>query len=259
MPVSDLFDYFKGQGQLFYRDAGTAGEYKWFGDVPSFEFGQNPTQLKVKENYTGNRGNALTLVQELDTTFSINVRNIAPEVAALLLSGTAVDVNSGTVTNEAFTNPVTVGGYNVLAKNGVITSLVITDSAGSPLTLVLNTHYTHDGYGLVKFLATPGTQPYKAAYSYAASKVNLIQNTAIADKELLFLGKNTARKNASGGFARCRLKLYKCSVLPGETIPFIQADAVAEIALNGSFNIDTTRATTSTTSQYGELVYDDLT
>lgn len=259
MPVGALFDYFKGQGLLLYRDAGSSGEYKWFGDVPSFEFGQNPTELKVKENYTGNRGNALTLVQELDTTFAINVRNVAPEVAALLLSGTAVDVNSGTVSNEAFTNPVTVGGYNVLAKNGVITSLVITDSAGSPAT-VPTTKYSHDGYGLVIFSDITGyTQPFKAAYSYAASKTNLIQNTAIADKEFLFLGKNTARKNASGGYARCRLKLYKCSVLPAETIPFIQADAVAEIALNGSFNIDTTRATTSTTSQYGELVYDDLT
>lgn len=264
MAVENLFDYIKGQGRVYIntRDSNgnPAGAWEWLGDIPSFEFGQAPDELKVKENYTGNRGNALTLITGLDTTFTMNVRNLSPKIAALLLSGTSVDVNSGNVTNEAFRNPVAVGEVDMLAKNGAISSLVITDSAGSPGTATLNTHYTHDGYGLITWLSLGAfTQPFKAAYSFAAHKKAYVQNAAIANRIIRIRGLNTARKTAGSNYARFTLTLYNCSLKPGEAIQFIQPDNIAEIALAGSFDIDPLKTSSSTSSQYGELVYDDLT
>lgn len=260
--VDTLFDYIKGQGRVFMCDRDGSGnpdgKWIWLGDVPNFEMGQAPETLNVKENYTGARGNALSLVTALDTTFSLTLRNLAPDVAKLLMAGAKVSVTGGSASNETLPNPVAVGDFYLLRNAGVISNLVITDSAGSPATLTAGTHYEHDGSGLVTIKALTGTQPYKAAYDFAAKTRVLVQNVAIANKVLRFHGLNTARKNSGGGFARFDLILYNCSLTPGESVPFIQEDEIAEITFAGTFDVDTTKATTSTTSQYGELNYVDI-
>lgn len=259
--MANLFDYIKGQGKIFLADRDVNGNpvapWLWIGDCPDFQMGQAPEEQKVKENYTGFRGNALTLITGLDTTFQFTLRNIEPKIFALMTAGVVLDVAQATITNEAFPSGLVVGDTVLLKTPGKVTALTVQDNLSAPLTL--GTHYTHDGYGQIVILNLASfTQPLKAStYTVATKKEVPIQNQAVSNKYLWFKGVNTARKLSGGGFPRMDLLLYNCSMKPAESIGFIQQDNIAEITLGGSFDIDTTKAQTSSTSQYGTLVYPD--
>lgn len=260
--MANLFDYVSGQGRLFIGSRTSAGllsgTWLWLGDSPNFELGQAVSQQKIKENYTGLRGNAITLNTGVDTSFRFTLRSIEPANFALMTQGAILTTGGVTITTEANFPTLAIGDFHLLSVPGKITALTVIDSAGTPLTLTLGTHYTHDGYGLIKMLALPGTQPYKAStYTVAAKSEVTIQNQTIADKMLRFVGYNTARKTSAGNFARIDLTLYLATLTPAETISFIQPDNIAEPVINGSFDADPTKSTTSTTSQYGVLTYPD--
>ena len=79
-----------------------------------------------------------------------------------------------------------------------ISSLVITDSAGSPATLTLGTDYEADAdAGVIKILSLGAyTQPFKAAGTEAAATANNIFQSTPALQGMRFKGINLANSNA---------------------------------------------------------------
>jgi hypothetical protein len=112
--------------------------------------------------------------------------------------------NSSTVTGGAFAATAfakalaVVGDYLPLPSNKKkVTSLVITDSAGSPATLALDTDYSADAdAGVIKILSVGAyTQPFKAAGTETAgTQLNIFQTTP-ALQGMRFKGINLADSN----------------------------------------------------------------
>src|SRR5690606_31000031 len=116
---------------------------------------------------------------------------------ALFTDGTATEVEAGTVTEEEL--PVIVAGDEVILANPGVSSLVITDSAGSPVTIDPS-HYELDAaYGNLLFNTLPDpapTQPLNAAYSYAARSDLALMNAQEKIIALRYEGINLAEGGA---------------------------------------------------------------
>lgn len=249
------------QGEVFLAERDVSGNpvepFVSIGDAPVFELNLAVDKLTVRESMSGFRRVALSVITGQDSNITINFRDIKPENAALMLYGVVLEVTGATVTNEAFPAGVLAGGRFFLDTRGKISSLVITDSAGTPATVTAS-KYSHDGYGLVTFLDVAGyTQPFKAAYTSAAFKRVPLLSSPAPERALRLIGRNTAAKNSDGSFKRIQLDLFRTQFDPAETLALIQDNEVASVPVNGTALEDETKPDTSTSSRYGDLFYLD--
>lgn len=111
-------------------------------------------------------------------------------------------IAGGAVSATAFAKTAlpTVGDILPLPGNKVkATSVVITDSNGSPVTGVLGTDYELDAdAGVIKVLSVASltTAPWKAAFTEAAATANNIFQTTPANQGMRFKGINVANSGA---------------------------------------------------------------
>jgi hypothetical protein len=247
--------YLSGQGSIYEAERDVSGNplgFRFVGNVPRFEVALNVDTTKHKESTSGQRGTDLELITGKDAELTMTFQDFNKENMALMLYGLINAIVSGSITNEAFTNPVVVGSPYAL-KNTKVSALVITDSAGTPATLVAGTDYTADvDYGLVTFLNL-GTyvQPFKAAYTKAAQSQVALFKAAQPERWVRFLGINTA--NANKRFA---VDLYRVGFLPTAGLPFIN-DAVADFEVRASLLQDPTKPATGLLGQYGNVMFID--
>lgn len=185
----------------------------------------------IKESCSGNKLTFAQIETEKSAECALDMADFDKDMLAYALGGTLTAVTGSTVTGEAFPT-MAVGDTNSL-KYTDVSSVVITDSAGTPATLVLNTDYSIESaaHGLISILNV-GTyvQPFKAAYTYAAQgNVVGFNNTGI-EKGVVYQGLNTQDG-----------KKYKV------IIPRIS------FALDGEFNLLSTEETTI--SLKGQMLY----
>jgi hypothetical protein len=133
--------YLSGQGKCYeaQRDInGNALFFRFLGNVPLFELALNITTVEHKESTSGYRLIDLRLITEKKVDLTMNVQEFTPENLALMAYGTLNTSSSGSVTNELLGGGSTaiVNGSILALKNANITSLALTDSAGTPATLV---------------------------------------------------------------------------------------------------------------------------
>lgn len=172
-------NYFSGQGEVLIakRDSnGNPGAFFMVGNSPKFEVGLSVERRKHKESRSGQR-----LIDKIQTTtkggeVNMTLEDIRKDNLALILSGKKVSLSSGSYTSgspDTFPSGLVVGSVVKLAKPNA-SSLVVKDSAGTPATLTLGTHYRvlDADHGIVEILSLGSfTQPFKAEYSYAATDV----------------------------------------------------------------------------------------
>ena len=82
--------YYSGQGSLYVaqRNAdGTPQNFVELGNVPSLELSIEVTKFEHKESQSGSRAVDLTIVQEKNGTFTMNLESITPENLALAFWG----------------------------------------------------------------------------------------------------------------------------------------------------------------------------
>lgn len=188
-------NYYSGQGDVLIalRDAsGNPGSFFMIGNAPKFELAHEVQRRKHQESRSGGR-----LTDKIQSTskggrINITFEDIRKDNVALLLGGSKVSLGSGSYTSgspDTFPTGLVVGSIVKLAKPNA-SSLVIKDSAGTPVTLTLNTHYRilDADFGLVQILSLGSlTQPFKAEYSYAATDV-VTALTANDDTEYFVYG-----------------------------------------------------------------------
>lgn len=167
----------------------------------------------------------------------------------MALYGAASTIAGSTVVAETFPT-VAVGDYVKTARQK-LSSIVVKDSAGTPATLTLGTHYevTSADHGTIKFLNLASfTPPFKIDYTYAAvDNVNMFTQGSV-DRWIKFDGLNTVDTNKA-----CLVELFKCSVDPVSQIDFI-GDDIMKFELSGGALYDSTKAADTVLGQFGRLI-----
>lgn len=252
------------QGEIFLAERSVGGNpilpYESIGDANVFDVGNSVDKLTIKESISGFRKTAVSIITGQENTGTINFRSIKPENFAIMALGLVIDVAGSTVSNEAFPPGLSVGDILFLDKPGKVTAITLVDNTGSPVTLILGTHFEHNGYGQIRIKSLEGlTQPLKAStYTVVAIKRVPIQVQSPPERALLFEGVNTAEFNADGTFKRVRLIYYRIRFNPVETFSWIQESDALSTPVTIDILDDPTKVVSSTQSATGELIYLDV-
>jgi hypothetical protein len=241
---------FSFQGKVFLGTrltGGKPGALFWVGDAPKCDVSLQTEAEDQKESYSGNRLTSARLQKGNTANVALTLNWASGKNLALGLYGTELAVSSGTATAEVLPT-VAVGDYVVLQHGGV-SSVVVTDSAGSPVTLTPGTHYDVDSAngGVLKIKNLGSfTQPLKAAYTYTASADVTMFTSAPPERYLFLDGKNTVDGSP------VRLRLYKVRFDPSSSIPCIN-DGFGQLELSGSVLYDSEAAADANLGGFGKL------
>lgn len=244
--------YFSGQGKLKLAPIAsgvvTAG-YRWVGNVPDFKPAFAASKFEHKESYTGQRLPDKTITTELKSTFTATLEDWSPENMALATRGTAQKTTSGAVTDEL--SPATLAaGETWLLKNGNISALTITDSAGIPVTVDTDDYTVDVAYGAVTLVDVSGyTLPLKASYTKGVVDVVPFFTEAVKEVALLFEGINTADGNK-----KVRAELYRVALDPTKELGLI-TENFGQFVMEGTALIDETKGADPLFGKFGRIVY----
>lgn len=244
--------YMSGQGKVMVADVanGVPGVFRRVFDAAEFTISGDIEIEEVTENESGNRLTALRQQGAKKMNVSFKLRHWTDKNNAMMLYSVPQLIAASTVSNEVFPNPVAVGDFVRLQKPRV-SSVVITDSAGSPATLTANTHYrvTSADHGTIEILNLASfVQPLKAAYSFAAHVNTPMFSTGIVERWFRFEGVNTA--NANEPFL---VELYRVSMDPVRNLELINS-RTWEGDMQGSALYDETKAADTVLGQFGRVV-----
>lgn len=248
----DTFYYGQGRVSLAELDASTGlpGAFRYIGDVSALTAKMTTEQVKHIESNTGFRSLAASFDSSKSLSLDMTLHSIDPDNLALAIRGAVQSTAGGTVTGESLGAALVAGDEVYLANPGV-SDLVITDSAGTPATLVLDTDYTVDlNFGRVTILDVGSyTQPFLAAYTYAARKAVGFFTTAQKNYALRYEGVNLAENNAP-----TRVDYYKLA--PGvlqELQHITTGTDVAGMAITGDVLQDQTKSANGPLGQFGAI------
>ncbi|HEX8336080.1 MAG TPA: hypothetical protein VF621_05080 [Pyrinomonadaceae bacterium] len=179
IPDSVKSNYFSGQGDVIIAkrsSAGVPGSFWLIGNAPKFEVKPTMERREHRESRSGNRLVDKTQTTTKGGTLDITFEDIRKDNLALLLSGKKVTLPPGSFTAgspDTFPAGLVVGSLVKLTRPNA-SSIVVKDSAGTPVTLTAGTHYRvlDAEHGLIEILSLGAfVQPFKAEYSYAQTDV----------------------------------------------------------------------------------------
>ena len=161
------------QGYVFIHertDAGGPGRGWWVGNVPEAKLELSQDKEEKQESFTGARGLYDTIITKKAARLTGTFDEWMTKNLALGLYATEVAASSASVSGEALPTGLTIGDIFSL-QHPYASSLVITDSAGTPAT-VDAAAYAKTGHNSrsyqVKSSLSGYTAPFTAAYTYAA-------------------------------------------------------------------------------------------
>ena len=186
---------FSLQGYLRIGDIlpnGSIGKLRWLGNVPEAQLQLNTEATDKTEDFSGQRLQIGRLGTGTTAAFNYTLDYWSAANLALAFNANESAIAASTVTGETFPTGL-VAGDLVRLDHPFASSLVITDSAGAPVT-VPPANYRIEGHSeSVVNIVTPGAflQPFRAAYAYAAAS-NLVLFSRIGRAVYLqFDGVNT--------------------------------------------------------------------
>lgn len=193
----------------------------------TLKFNFKQTTKNIRETDSGQHLTFATLESGKEAGASLEMVDFDRTMLAMAMYGTTALVPAGTVTNEAF--PTVVAGDVVHTKHPIISTVVIKDSAATPVTLTLGTHYTVDSadHGRIN-IVDPATltQPFKIDYDNAAyGNIAAFSATSVT-KGIIFDGINT-----SDG-SKVRVIVPRIKFSPTKDFDWL-GDAEAVLALEG--------------------------
>jgi hypothetical protein len=230
--------------------SGKCGALKWLGDNSELSLKLTTDKSERTESWSGNRLTSAVLQKAKKAEISLKPNQLNSTVLALALYATVNAIAAGTVTAEPLPAGLLVGDTVVLDHQNS-SAWAITDSTGTPKTLVKDTDYKVESAAaslitLLTLGTPPWVEPVKAAYSYAAA-VDLAMFTApIPERYLVFDGINTLTSE------RVLLRLYRCQLDPVSDLALISSD-LGEMSLGGSVLFDTVNAADATLGGFGKI------
>ncbi len=171
----------------------------------------------------------------------------------LILHGKKTAYAGGSVSAQNFPAGIVAGEtYELPGMTGTPSAVIITDSAGSPVTLGAGTDYTVDlNFGTVTFLIVTGkTQPFRAVYTQAASTRASILAQEVPNKYLRFeginIGNNDGNKNVIA-------KIYNGKLMPAKKVD-LKGEDYAMFEIEVECLIDPNKAEDPELGRYGSLL-----
>lgn len=243
---------FSGQGEisLHTRTNGLPDAGQLLGDTNNFKV---TTSTEVEDHLEKRSGNRLTngrLQKANKVNVSFDLENWTKENLAIGLYATIVAGGAGTVTAELMPNPLEIDKRVILAHQNV-SSVVVTDSTGSPKTLPAGQYEVSAKPGSIVFTditsGAPYVLPFKAAYSYAEMSWLTMFTQTIPERWLRFEGVNTGHNNDP-----VVVDLYRVSFDPFSDLSLIN-DSYASIPLAGSALYDSTKADSGAFGRFGRM------
>lgn len=254
----NVLEYFSGQAKIYAgqrRSNGMPGPLRWVGDA-LMEFGFTPNETKFKENFTGQRGDGLVLPGDTEANLTVTFLQFNNENFAMASRGEEVaqdvDPVTGRVIAEALPN---VGEFLSLQAFNV-SAVTVTDSTGSPKTLVADTNYRlHAKSGDVEILDLTTGGPYVAPLlaGLTPGAVDFIRMMSGSAREywIKAVGVNTV---PGATFKNFVAEFYRWSPPPSESLSLIQdGQSRLESPIAGSVIADTTKTASDEFGYYGRL------
>lgn len=242
---------FSFQGKVYAGERLPSGKLSkpiWMGNVPTMTLQMSTETTNKTESFSGNRLQYGRLQRGKTATLNLTFDEFLPKNVALALWATDLTVASGTVTAEAFENGLLAGDH-VKLDHPFASSIVITDSNGTPATLTPNTDYevVSPNAGLIKLLSVASfTQPFNAAYSYAARDSFTLFTAAPPERYIMLDGINTETNEP------VIVTLYRCKFDPVSDLGLIHEE-YGQFPLSGSVLYDTVNAANANLGGFGRI------
>lgn len=251
--MSGTTQYFSFQSRISVAKRGSDGSMgavSWLHNVAEAKLEVNTSDETTKETFTGERGIDDVFTTERTVKLTTKLYQFDLDAWARAFEGSKYTVAAGSVSAEVLPSSLVAGDY-VKLDHERVSSLVLTDSTGAPVTLVLGTHYalTSAFAGMVEILSVTGlTQPIKAAYSYAETNALALFKAAAEEGYLMLDGENT-RDNSPvyAEFYRAKPKLTG-------SIDLLNNSGNGTYELEWTVLVDGTKASDSVLGRYGRLV-----
>lgn len=245
--------YLLGRGSLNMatrnQTTGLPGTLIDLGEVPDFTI--SPT-VEWADNMNTQRPLAvkdLHVVKSLSLAVSMTLKEITPANLAVMGFGAVVAEGNGVFTDQALPSGLIVGDRVQLPGGRTMaSSIVVKDSAVTPVALTVGTHYSVDAnFGIITILSLGSfTQPFTVSGTEATGKSSVaFLNQRLVEKYLLFNGYNIANDDR-----RVVVELFRVSFSPASSIQF-KGDEVASFELSGEALADATKGTDPTYGNYG--------
>lgn len=231
------------------------GAFKDLLNQKSFEFGFKQDWEDHKETGSGQRLLDASFSKGKEGTLDIELNDYSSQNWGLLLGATVTEVAPSTATGEVVTPALPAVGDILTLDHGNATSIVLTDSTGTPKTLVAGTHYKlldNGVFGSLQVLditTAPGpfTGAIKAAYSYAAQTLGTMMTAEDAEYWVRFEGINSVDQK------RYLYEFYRVKFSPADKVALI-ADTYSSSKLSARVLADASKASDPTLGMFGRVI-----
>lgn len=254
-----VLEYFSGQGKIFLGQrlpSGMPGPLTWVGDA-LMEFGFTPNETKFKENWTGQRGDALKLPGETEANLQITFLQFDAENYKIATRGTVVTQDVTPVVDRVIAAaPPAVGDVLLLNAFGLSAVTIEDSTSGTPKTLTPDVNYTIDTKaGQIEIIDITTGGPFTGAIkaSFTPSAVEFIKMMSGSGDEywVRFVGINTV---PGAQFPHVTADFYRWSPPPSETMSLIQdGQSRLEAPLAGSLLADATKTADGDFGYFGRM------
>lgn len=195
----EKFHYGQGEVQVARWNGNTPpGPNDWIKlwDVGALSLALTRESLTHKESRTGSKLEVREWANGQTCAVNATINAVNTHNLGLVLSSTPQDIAGGSISGKALPTGVEVGDLIILDHVGV-SALVVTDSAGAPVTIANSNFEIAGGYGQFEVKSLPSgpapTQPLNLAYTYAAARaVGILADTNSAKVALRYNGINLA-------------------------------------------------------------------
>lgn len=247
--------YFSGQGKVFIAERDGNGNplaFRYVGNVPDLKINLTTDKVEHMESVSGQRLTDLVFTKSQKVEAGFTLEDFSIPNLALAMYGTNDAMDAHSVTNEVLPDDL-VAGDIVRLKYPNVSSVVITDSTGSPKTLTAGNYKVNGAYGSIQLndLTTDGpyTQPFKVAYSAAATgSRSRMFGAAVTERWVRFEGLNTADGNKP-----VLVELYRVRLDPAKELALINDDLL-KLELTGSALYDASKELDTELGVFGRVV-----
>lgn len=236
---------FLGRGKLYFQPVPDGGFLEVTGES-EISFKTEETSVGIYDARNGQQERVDWFPRDFKAQLEAGVYSLTPEGLAWIQRAATVASASGSFSNYVLPVGVTVGPLFVLPHNN-LTSVVVTDSAGSPAT-VPGSKYTIWPQGLIEFHDVAGyTQPFKVSASYAAENRSVLAEGGIVEGQLLFRGVNIIN-------GRPVMALFHRAKPDPSAIPLVSKSFTTQ-AITFQILVDFTKQQDAVLGRYGYLRY----
>ena len=220
------------------------------GNQTSVELKVTTETKTIKETKTGKKADAKILPIGSTVELSATTNELVPADVAIAFGAELITKGINTVVDEPI--PTAIAGDSIKLNGVNVSALVITDSTGTPGTLVEGTNYTLEAdYGVVTFKDLASfTSPFKASYTEGAIMVSeFFSMPANAEYYVFFKGVD------SFGGDPMSFELYSYSPKTDNSMQFINEE-VGELSFGGTALIvqDQVQSDGSLLDGYGRII-----